>query len=87
MRRIYKWLGSIFLAAALVAPVAVTTGCAARVGVYDEWHGDYHRWDGHEEAVYRGYLTDNHMDYHPYKNLSKDQQKAYWDWRHANPNK
>jgi hypothetical protein len=51
------------------------------LGAYDEWHHDHHRWDDNEEIVLRGYLTDNHKDYHPYKELSRDDQKAYWDWR------
>jgi hypothetical protein len=86
MRRVHRYISSLILAAALVAPV-VNTGCAARVGVYDEWHGDYHHWDDHEEVVYRGYLTENHRDYKPYKQLSKDDQKGYRDWRHSHQDK
>ena len=81
MRRITRFVGSLFLAGVLIAPVALS-GCSARVGVYDEWHGDHHRWDDHEEVVYRGYLTENHRDYKPYRQLNKNDQKGYWDWRH-----
>jgi hypothetical protein len=81
MRRIPKLLGTIFLGAALLAPV-ITTGCEGRVTVYDTWHGDRHHWDDREEVVYRGYLTENHHEYRPYKKLSRDEQKSYWDWRH-----
>ncbi len=86
MRRITHYVGSLFLAAALIAPVAIS-GCSARVGVYDEWHGDRHHWDDHEEVVYRGYLTENHREYKPYKRLSKNDQKGYWDWRHSHSDK
>lgn len=81
MHRTTGVIGSLLLAVALASP-ALTSGCAARVGVYDEWHHDHHRWDDHEEIVFRGYLTDNHKDYHRYKEMSRDDQKAYWDWRH-----
>jgi hypothetical protein len=86
MRRLPRYIGSLFLAAALITPVAVTS-CAGHAGVYDESHGDYHNWDDHEETVYKGYLSDNHKDYTPYKQLNKNDQKSYWDWRHNNPNK
>jgi hypothetical protein len=84
MRRKSSIFTSLLLAAALITPV-VSVGCAGHVGIYDEWHGDYHRWDDHEEVVYRGYLADNHKDYHPFNQLSKDDQKAYFDWRHNHP--
>ena len=59
--------------------------CAGHVRVYDQWHGDYHGWDNHEEVVYRGYLRDNHRDYHPFASLSVEDHRAYIDWRHAHP--
>ena len=59
--------------------------CSGRVSVYDQWHSDYHRWDNHEEIVYRGYLTENHREYRPYAKLSVDDQRAYFEWRHTHP--
>lgn len=86
MYRTSRFISPFILAASLTLPV-VSIGCAARVNVYDEWHHDNHRWDDHEEVVYRAYLTENHRDYHPYKQLSRDEQKNYWDWRHSHPDR
>jgi hypothetical protein len=78
-------LKSSIITSAFLAATLVTVGCAGRVRVYDEWHGDYHGWNNHEEVVYRGYLSDNHREYHPFNTLSRDDQKAYFDWRHNHP--
>jgi hypothetical protein len=86
MRRLPTCIGSLFLAAALLTPV-LSTGCSTHENVYDESHGDTHKWDDHEETVYKGYLSDNHKDYTPINQASKSDQKSYWDWRHNNPNK
>ncbi len=75
---------SIFTSLFLVASLAVAA-CSGRVRVYDQWHGDYHGWDNHEEVVYRGYLNDNHRDYHPFTSLSVEDQHAYFNWRHEHP--
>jgi hypothetical protein len=69
----------------IFAVTLTIAGCAGRVRIYDQWHGDYHRWDDHEEVVYRGYLRDNHRDYHPYASLSVEDQHAYLNWRHEHP--
>lgn len=84
IRRIWRYIPTITLALGLASSV-VFSGCAARVGVYDEWHHDHHDWDDHEEIVFRGYLHENHRDYHPFKQLNKDEQKQSWDLRRAHP--
>jgi hypothetical protein len=86
MRRLSRYIGLLLMAGVLFTPV-LSTGCSTGESVYDESHGDSHRWDDHEEVVYKGYLSDNHKDYKPYNQLNKDDQKSYWDWRHNNPNK
>ena len=86
MRRFPRYIASLFLATALIVPVA-SMGCSRQVRVYDESHGEYHNWDDHEETVYKGYLSDNHRDYKPFNQLSKEDQKSYWDWRHSHPEK
>ena len=73
-------LASLFLTVSLAM-----TACVGRVRVYDQWHSDYHRWDGREEVVYRGYLNDNHREYRPYTSLTVEDQRAYFEWRHAHP--
>jgi hypothetical protein len=47
----YRYLSSLLLAAAFLAP-AVTTGCATRTyRAYDPYYHDYHRWDNHETVM------------------------------------
>ncbi len=67
--------------------VALASGCAARVGVYDSDHGDYHHWDAHEDRAYRDYWTQNHgrETYRDFGNLNANEQKDYWNWRHSHP--
>ncbi|MGB6199436.1 MAG: hypothetical protein WA871_06935 [Candidatus Acidiferrales bacterium] len=87
MTRAKRILGLIFLASTITLPVITTVGCAARVGysVYDPYYGDYHTWDNGEDVYYRGWLSTNHRSYVKYNNLSKDDQKAYWTYRHGQP--
>jgi hypothetical protein len=86
----YRFLSSLVLTAALLAPV---TGHAAvgpderhdrknQVRVYDRAHRDYHVWDDREDHVYRQYLGDNHRTYRGLSRLSRQQQRTYWNWRH-----
>ncbi len=71
---------SLFLAVSLTM-----AACVGRVRIYDQWHSDYHGWDNHEEVVYRGYLRDNHREYHSFTSLSVEDQHAYFNWRHEHP--
>jgi hypothetical protein len=87
MTRAKRILAMILLASTITLPVLTTVGCAARVGysVYDPYYGDYHYWDNGEDVYYRGWLSTNHRDYVPYKKLGSDDQKAYWNYRHSQP--
>ena len=67
---------------ALVLTLASVAGCTARVRVYDEPHRDYHRWDSREEASFRVYLGERHMEYRDFNKLSPREQNDYWQWRH-----
>ena len=86
MRRMSHFVGSVFLAAVLMGPVAFT-GCSSHTDVYDAAHGDHHNWDDHEETVYKGWLSDNHKEYRPIQQAPPEDQKSYWDWRHGHPEK
>jgi hypothetical protein len=77
-----RYLSSLLLVTAFLAP-AVTTGCANRsYRVYDPYHNDYHRWDHHEAVYYHQWVTENHREDRDFRKLNKDDQKQYWDWRH-----
>jgi hypothetical protein len=84
MSRIKRILSSTYLAASFLIFVA-SSGCAGRVRVYDEYHGDYHHWDHHEDDEYRSYWNEHHEPYRDYNKLNKDEQKNYWNWRHDHP--
>ena len=71
MTRVKRILGLIFLASTITLPVLTTAGCSARVGVYDPY--------------YSGWLSTNNRPYVKYNKLGPDDQKAYWTYRHAQP--
>jgi hypothetical protein len=81
MFRIKGYLGPLVLGAAMLAPL-LTSGCAARVRYYDDYHSDYHRWDGGEDRAYRVWLSERHYEYRDFKRLNRDEQRDYWRWRH-----
>jgi hypothetical protein len=92
MKAVYRYVGFVFLAGALAAPAAMVTSATPqdeehhnkdKRRVYDQEHKDYHNWDTNEDHVYRQYLGDQKMDYRDYDKLNRDQQNAYWNWRHS----
>jgi hypothetical protein len=94
MRREHKYLASLFLSAALLAPV----GALALPGpqddrerheqeqrerrVYDPVHKDYHNWDAREDEAYHRWLETKHESYVDYDRLDRKRQDEYWKWRH-----
>jgi hypothetical protein len=89
MDRTHRYIASLFLAAALAAPVAVMAAlpqdASVQVRIYDRDHKDYHNWDDREDHAYRGYLTEQHREYRAYGRQSHRAQKNYWKWRHDHP--
>jgi hypothetical protein len=88
MRNLNRYLGSLVLAAAVVAPTLVVSSAQAQevnVRVYDRDHHDYHNWDDHENIAYRRYLDENHREYREYNRQNHRDQRAYWNWRHSHP--
>jgi hypothetical protein len=88
MRNIHRFIGAMFLAAAIVAPVAVVANAqeaSVQVRVYDRDHRDYHNWDDREDHAYRRYLTENRRGYVEYNTQNEREQRNYWKWRHKHP--
>ena len=89
MHRSYRFIASLFLAAALVAPVSALAAPSPQVGlqvrVFDRDHHDYHNWDDREDHAYRGYLVENHRTYRVYAKQNRRTQRDYWTWRHSHP--
>ena len=91
MYHAHRYLSSLLLAAALVAPVAVMAAPAPQASiqlrVYDRDHRDYHNWDDREDRAYRGYLSDQHQNYRVYNKQNHRTQTQYWNWRHSHPDR
>jgi hypothetical protein len=49
---------------------------------YDRNHRDYHNWNGDEDRLYREYLQAHHRRYRAFSRMDRNQQRAYWQWRH-----
>jgi hypothetical protein len=90
MHRAYRYAASLFLAAAIAAPLSMAAAgtpqeASVQVRVYDSSHHDYHNWDDREDRAYRGYLTERHETYLEYNKQKHKTQKQYWNWRHDHP--
>jgi hypothetical protein len=95
MRRGYRSLISLVLAAALAAPVAVMATSDDKdknhdkkdennQRYYDKKHKDYHTWDNNEGVAYQRYQN-QHREKRAFIQLNTRQQNSYWNWRHNNP--
>lgn len=75
---------SLLLATALAASTLGAIGCAPHpYRVYDPYYSDYHVWNNDEVVYYNQWATETHHDPHAdFRHLPKDDQKAYWTWRH-----
>jgi hypothetical protein len=90
MHRPHHYLASLFLTAAIAAPISLMAmpspqDPSVQVRVYDKNHKDYHNWDDNENRAWGAYLTENHRHAHEYAKASKKEQSQYWNWRHAHP--
>jgi hypothetical protein len=78
-----RYLGSMLLAAALVASLVVFSGCAARGRVYDDEHRDYHYWNNDEVVYYQRWEVETHRDHRDFNRRRDDERREYWNWRHS----
>ena len=97
MHRGNRFLSSLFLTAALAAPVAMMAAAAPQDDknrdehhenkrYYDKAHKDYHTWDANEDRSYQRY-QEQHHEKRAFVELSARQQTVYWGWRHNNPDR
>jgi hypothetical protein len=90
MHRKSLFLSSLFLTAALVAPLAIRANAAppqVSIRIYDRDHRDYHDWDDREDHAYRRYLAAQHRRYLEYNRQHYRVQRHYWNWRHSHPDR
>jgi hypothetical protein len=90
MHRAHPYIASLFLTAALAAPVSIMAvpvpqEASVQVRIYDKDHKDYHNWDDRENRAWGQYLTENHKKPHEFKKAKKREQSQYWNYRHAHP--
>jgi len=86
MHRAHRYIASLFVTAALTAPVAILAAPARQDNrVYDKEHKDYHRWDDKENEAWRRFLAEKHREEHEFAKATKKEQTEYWNWRHSHP--
>ena len=88
MRSKKLFLSSVFLTAALIAPMAIKANAAPQgvsVRVYDRDHKDYHNWDDREDRSYQLFRGDHPKYNVVFTKTKHNQQREYWTWRHAHP--
>jgi hypothetical protein len=87
MDRLFRTLANFALITA-VAVAVLLGGCSAHAGyrTYDPYYNDYHSWDNNEVAYYSRWEGETHREHKDFKNRSSDEQKDYWNWRHAQNN-
>ena len=97
MHRGNKYVASLFLSSALLAPMGAFAMPVPQDDreherheerererrVYDPYHKDYHNWDSREDQVYRRWMDERHESYVDYERLKRKQQRDYWNWRHS----
>jgi hypothetical protein len=99
--RVYRHIGSLLVALALLAPVGMVAStnfqddhqgdkhrdrdANNQKRYYDKNHKDYHTWDDREAGVYQRWASDNHIDNRDFSHLKGKQQAEYWNWRHDHP--
>lgn len=77
-----RYVGSLFLAAALVASPVVFSGCAAHARYYDDEYHDYHPWNHDEVVYYQRWEVDTHREHRDFDRRSDEEKREYWKWRH-----
>lgn len=94
MRRESQWIASLFVSAALVAPLGAMALPRPQDDherheqeeherrVYDPYHKDYHNWDQKEDELYHHWLDEKHRTYVGFEKLDHKRQEEYWKWRH-----
>jgi hypothetical protein len=90
MHRVHTYIASLFLTAALAAPVALMAApvpqeARVQIRVYDRQHKDYHNWDDNENRAWGQYLSDNHKNSHEFSKANRREQSRYWNYRHSHP--
>jgi hypothetical protein len=102
MQRMHRYLGSLLLGVALIAPAGIQASNNFRDDrrqdarernernqrrYYDRDHRDYHQWNDREDGRYRHWGEERHEAYRPFYKVRRAQQRAYWKFRHEHPDR
>ncbi|MFN7995504.1 MAG: hypothetical protein U0Q18_17975 [Bryobacteraceae bacterium] len=83
-----KFLRPLLLAGAL-GSAFLFSACSAHVGygyrVYDPYYRDYHYWGPDDNWYYNRWAVEHHHENREYRRLKHEDQRQYWNWRHAQP--
>jgi hypothetical protein len=90
MHRAHRYIASLFLTAAIAAPVAIMAVPApqevkVQLRFYDKHHKDYHNWDDNENRNWERYNSENHRKSREFSKEHQREQQKYWNWRHSHP--
>jgi hypothetical protein len=85
MQSRYRYVSSLFLAAALLAPPGIMAAFAPQEQQHEERAREEHRYYDGENRAYRRYLEERHREYVDFDHANRRQQQAYWHWRHEHP--
>jgi hypothetical protein len=89
MLRLHRYLGSLLVGAALIAPVSIHANDKDRncpdKGYYDRDHKDCHNWDDHEGRAYKDWEKAQRKTDREFSKLKAKEQSEYWKWRHEHP--
>jgi hypothetical protein len=80
-----RYLHTMLLGAALMAPLSVNAYDDHPKRYYDPDRRDYHEWNEHEERAYQRWLDENHRAHREWRRANKHEQREYWRWRHDHP--
>ena len=87
--RLHRYLGSLLVGAALIAPVSIQAKDRDRNcpdnGYYDRDHKDCHNWDDHEGRAYQSWEESRHRTHREFSRLKAKERSEYWRWRHEHP--
>jgi hypothetical protein len=88
MQRLYWYLASLLLGAALIAPVGIQArdrdndhNCPDH-GYYDRDRKECHGWDEREDRAYRKWEEAKRRTHREFARLKAKEQSEYWRWRH-----
>src|SRR5512135_2029142 len=95
MNKTIRYMGSLLLAGALTAPLALQAQDRDDQHdrdhdknkvhrVYDRDRKQYHQWNTDEQQRYRDWYNDHYKGkkFREYSRLKRKDQDDYWKWRH-----